>query len=435
MEINTVTVLGANGTMGKNISAIFASFGSATVYMVCRTQEQAKQAVAEAAMLVRADTIKERLIPAIYDELNSFLPNSDLVFESVAEELEIKNSINKQVIDYLKEDAVFCTGTSGLSINQLANDLPTEVSKRYLGMHFFNPPYNMPLCEIIPNKNTDNSVKNDVILYLKEKLFRTVVEVKDEAAFLGNRIGFFFMNEALLFAKKYQERGGIDYIDTILGGFTGRNMPPIATADYVGLDVHKAIIENIYFNGISFSKESFITPNFLNDLIEQGKLGRKTGEGLYKSSQEENGEKIRQVFDIKTHTYREMKVYDMPFRKEVLHLLETGDYKNAWEVISAANSEEAKIARDFLIRYVIYSLYIAKKITPDLEAVDHVMAMGFNWIPPLAVIDAFGGKQKLLYMANEADLNYLNLDMSFIEDLIRKAPESKYDFRKFLKAR
>jgi 3-hydroxyacyl-CoA dehydrogenase len=69
---------------------------------------------------------------------------------------------------------------------------------------------------------------------------------------MGNRIGFQFINNAMQFAVKYKDKGGIDYIDAILSGFTGRSMPPLVTSDFVGLDVHKAIVDNVFQNRSCF---------------------------------------------------------------------------------------------------------------------------------------------------------------------------------------
>ncbi|RGU93403.1 3-hydroxyacyl-CoA dehydrogenase family protein [Clostridium sp. AF15-17LB] len=435
MNIKTVTVLGANGTMGKNVSAIFASFGDADVYMVCRSKEDAEKAAEQAPGTVRAETIKERLIPATYEELSSILPKSDLVFESAAEDMEVKKRINQMVAPHLNGHTIFCTGTSGLSVNELADVLPQDTSRRYFGMHFYNPPYSMPLCEIIPNRNTDISCQREVEKYLKDKLFRTVVEVKDRAAFLGNRIGFFFINEAFQYAERYKEQGGIDYIDEILGGFTGRNMPPVLTSDFVGLDVHNAIIKNVYENSEDCSKESFSTPDFLKELLSEKRYGRKAGEGAYKTLRNTDGTKEVLVYDIKSGQYREKRKYGLKFRDEVIRYLRNGDYRTAWDIIITDNSIEAGIARDFLVRYVIYSLAVSKEIAPSPHAADHVMAMGFNWVPPMAVIDAFGGKEQLLEIVKTADLNNLSLKLSDIETLIMGIPKSEYDYRKFLKAK
>ena len=95
MNIKTVTVLGANGTMGCNASAIFASFGNAKVYMVCRSVEKAEKAVERAVKTVKCESIKRNLIPVDYSRLERCVRESDLIFESVSENLEIKKGILK----------------------------------------------------------------------------------------------------------------------------------------------------------------------------------------------------------------------------------------------------------------------------------------------------------------------------------------------------
>lgn len=434
MKINTVTILGANGTMGKNIAAIFASFGNCEVYMMCRSMEQAEIARCAAAKTVRADSILKRLVPVTYDEIPDVIPKSDLIFESVAERLDVKNNINRKVSKYIKSNSVLCTGTSGLSVDRLAQELPAEVATKYLGVHFFNPPYNMVLCEVIPTQYTDKNCVERIKKYLKEVLYRTVVTVKDEAGFLGNRIGFFFINEAFLYAERYKANGGIDYIDEILGGFTGRNMPPIVTADFVGLDVHKAIIENVFENGGHFSRQSFATPLFLKELVESGKLGRKVGQGAYKTVIDENGKKYKYIYDIQSGEYRQKGKYNFSFKREMIESLASGNYKEAIEVLRQGKSDETRIVRDFLVRYTIYAIYMAKSVCEKISYADDVMATGFGWIPPLAVIDAFGGKAVFSEMIKLADMNYLALDKDQAIDLINEAPKSKYDYRKYLKA-
>ena len=81
MNIRTVTVLGANGSMGRNVSAIFASFGNAKVYMMCRDMQRAEKARQDAAKTVRAGVIAENLIPVTYDSLKEVVAESDLIFE------------------------------------------------------------------------------------------------------------------------------------------------------------------------------------------------------------------------------------------------------------------------------------------------------------------------------------------------------------------
>ena len=151
-KIKTVTVVGANGTMGANVSAIFASFGNAKVYMVSRDMDKSRKAVAKAVKSVRAQSIAANLIPADYSMLSACVAESDLVFESTAENPEIKKDITKRIAGALGENTIVCPGTSVLSVTMLAECLPEAIRGNYLGMHFFNPPYNMPLCERIPTK-------------------------------------------------------------------------------------------------------------------------------------------------------------------------------------------------------------------------------------------------------------------------------------------
>ena len=298
-DIKTVTIVGGNGVLGKKIAGIFASFGGCKVYIVSRTIEKSESAIEAAALSVKAYSIKNHIFAKTYDDLEKCFQESDLVFESVTEDYVIKNEIHQLINKSIDHECIIATGTSGLSINELSKNYSDINKKKFLGMHFFNPPYNMTLCELIPSRYNESDYINDIKNYLERQLYRDVIIAKDEPGFVANRIGFFFLNEALIYAEKYKSNGGIDYIDSILGKYTGRNMPPIATSDYVGLDVHGAIVNNIYDNTEDDYKNSFILPEYVNELIANNKLGVKVGEGLYKKT--DNG---LFVYDIETNEYR-----------------------------------------------------------------------------------------------------------------------------------
>lgn len=438
MEIKTVTILGANGTMGRNIAAIFASFGGADVYLVSRTMEKSIQAKERAYTSVRAESVKEKMIPADYTALEECICKSDLIFEACAEEWDIKVELHKKIAEVLAEKCsvpkIICTGTSGLSITGLAEIYSEEHRKYFIGMHFFNPPYNMTLCELTPTKYTDRAIFTEIFHYGKTVLFRTMVEVKDSPAFLGNRIGFQFINDALQMAEKFKDSGGIDYIDAILGPFTGRAMPPLVTADFVGLDVHKAIVDNLYSNTADWAHDTFLLPKFADNLISEGKLGRKSGGGLYKTVLHDSGVKIRQVYDIEHQYYREIMPYRFPFVEEMVQSLRIGDYDHAFRTLEENHSQEAKICCKLLLKYVLYSLTAAKEVGYDIHSADDVMAAGFNWCPPLAMVDAFGGAEKIIKLCSKRmDETILKeIDLFALRDLIEP---SKYDYRRFIKAK
>lgn len=237
MNIQTVTVIGATGTMGANIAGIFASFGNAKVYCVGRNIDKVKKTIPRIIKSVKADSISQNLIPADFSMLQECVEKSDLVYESCKEDIGVKKEIAQIVGNTLRPHAISGTGSSGLSINEIAACYPEELRGNFFGIHMFNPPYTLPLCEVTPSIYSDKVLQAELKEYLSKILRRTVVEVKDSPAFLGNRIGFQFINEALQFAERYKDNGGIDYIDSILGSFTGRTMAPINTSDFVGLDV------------------------------------------------------------------------------------------------------------------------------------------------------------------------------------------------------
>ncbi len=434
MKVKKVTVLGANGTMGCNVSGIFASFGDAQVYMVSRSLEKSEEAAIKAAKSVKANSIIKNFVPVDYSKLASCVKNSDLIFESVSEDIDIKIEITHEVAQYIGIDTVFCSGTSGLSITTLAEVLPEKLRKNYIGIHMYNPPYSMTLCELIPTKYTDAKMFEDVKKYMTNKLYRTVVVVKDSPAFLGNRIGFQFINEVLQYSEKFKYSGGIDYIDSILGQFTGRSMPPLVTSDFVGLDIHKAIVDNIYQNTSDYARDTFIMPEFAINLVNKGKYGKKAGEGLYKVEVCDSGFKHYMVYDIFSNSYRNKMNFSFPFAESMIASFAIGDYETAFETLINNRSIEAEMCLEFLLKYVIYSLNATNLVGYDINAADDVMATGFKWCPPLAVIKALIGVENFKNLAKER----LNKDIIFkidLDSLLSNVKCSKYDYRSYFKAK
>ncbi len=440
LNVKTVTVIGANGTMGRNIAAIFASFGNAKVYMVSRDLKKSEKAKDKAFRSVRAESITANLIPADYSMLEECVKESDIVFESTAENWETKNSVTDLVAaaaeKYSEEckDTLFCTGTSGLSITKLSERFSEKFRKNYMGMHFFNPPYSLTLCELTPTKYSDRELFEAAKDYCANILFRTVIEVKDSPAFLGNRIGFQFINKAMRYADIYQDNGGIDYIDAILGAFTGRSMAPIVTANFVGLDVHKAIVDNIYENTDDFAHEDFILSDYAQKLIDDGMLGRKAGGGLYKTEVVASGVKLHLVYDISTGNYRKTMKYTFPFKEKMIALIQEADYDDAFHILKTNKSQEAKICRDFLINYVLYSLRATELVGYDIHAADDAIASGFSWCPPLAMIEAFGGVDEFRALC-KANLTPEEIEKIDVDHLLSRVEPSKYDYRRFVRAK
>ena len=380
--------------------------------MVSRDIEKSRKAALKAGKTVKADSIYSHLVPADYSMLADCVKQSDLVFESAAENLELKISLHTQIGQSLKKGAIACTGSSGLSITRLAECYPEEVRSQFFGVHMFNPPYQLTLCELTASPYSDMPLYAELKDYLTNQLYRTVAESKDLPAFLGNRIGFYFINEALIYAERYQDNGGIDYIDAILGPFTGRTMPPITTADFVGLDVHKAIVDNIYENTNDYVHEKFVLPVFVQKLIDKGYLGRKRGQGLYKLIKGDNDYKRMMVWDIREGGFRDVIKYTFPFALKMKDYLQVGDYDKAILELINNHSQEADICLRFLLRYVVYSL----------------------WCPPFAMMEAFTRVCDLGALMKER-LKPEILGNVDIDHIIAEQIKSKYDYRIYFKAK
>lgn len=376
MIINSITVIGANGTIGSQVAGLLAAFCNAKVFLVCRTYEKSAQAIEKAMKSVRADSIKSFLIPKTYDELGDCIQSSDWVFESVVEDMKTKLDVNKVIAKYRKPGTIVSTGTSGLSVEVLAAAFDEEGKALYFGTHFFNPPYSLPLLEFVTTDCNNKAVSKELVEYLQTVVRRKVICVKDKAGFLGNRIGFLFMNKVAQYAETYKDRGGIDYIDSILGCFTGRAMPPLETIDFVGLDVHKAIVDHLHECEPAFYSTEQVVPSYILNLIQEGRVGRKVGAGLFNKDR---------VYDITSGTYRQRKDYSFTFAEKMIEFIGDGLYQKAFHVLASDSSEEAEICRFFLNEYVTLSQSSVGIVAQSMNDADIAMCFGFNWAPPSTI--------------------------------------------------
>ena len=402
-NIRKVTILGANGNVGAQCAGIIAGFGEAVVYMLARNIDKAELGIEKAMNSIRSDSIREQLIPGTYDQdMKRAVQDSDWVLELVAEDYEIKCSLLSIVDTYLKPGTIVSSGTSGLSISMLSNALKPEVRPFFFGTHFFNPPYKLLLCEFIKTSQSDPLVSEMFSAYLKNKLRRQVVSVSDSPAFAGNRIGFLILNLAAQLAEQHKDRGGIPFVDEILGGFTGRALPPLKTIDLVGLDIHKAIVDNIYANTDNKERDMFRLPDYMQHLINLGRNGRKTQQGLYEYLPGSKGE--RRCYDIVTGQYITVSKVKIEFTQRANELIAVSDYRGALNVVLKEKSVEGRICRYIIAQYISYSFSLVGSVVPDKESIDKVMGFGFNWTPPSAWIDLFGGEREIIQFFEEAEV-------------------------------
>ncbi len=214
--------------------------------------------------------------------------NSELIIEAVSENLELKESIFKELDLKCPNNTILASNTSSISITKLAEK--TQRKDKIIGMHFMNPVPIMKLVEIINSKYTSKET-TDLIINLSKKLEKTPLTVNDFPGFISNRILMPMINEAI--ESLDQGVANVKNIDGIMKLGMGHPMGPLQLADLIGLDVCKSILE-VMLNGLKNPKYK---PNkLLLELVNDGKLGVKSGEGFYDYSNSKKAEFVSKRF-------------------------------------------------------------------------------------------------------------------------------------------
>jgi len=383
--IDRVVVLGANGAMGAQSAALFARAGAE---VACASRTVEKSAAAIARLVAKEPELEPRLRAISYDELPAALADCDWVFEALGEDATLKRAFFAIIDRHRAPNCIVSTVTSGLSIAALAESCSASFQQHFIGTHFFNPPAKLLACERIASAAARPEFVAFVDAYLRERLQRVVIPARDVPAFAGNRIGFQFLNQAAQAAEAH----GVLAVDTLLGGYTGRALPPLATIDLVGLDVHRAIVDNVFDNAVHDCRECFQVPEFVQAMIGRGQLGKKAPQagGFY--GPRANG--ARPVWNVRlaAHETPEAPRYD--FVDAATAALRSGDAAAAIRGVFAATEAPARFVQHALANYLHYAFSRVGDVTDaadGIHGIDAVMAHGFCWAPPGAFVDLLGG--------------------------------------------
>ncbi len=279
-DIKNVTVIGA-GDMGHGIAELCALNGY-NVYLKDIDQkylDKAMNRIRESLTILarkgklkddNVETIIGRIIPTL--GYKQALENCQLVIEAVPEIMSLKKSVFKEMDSNLPKSAIIATNTSNMSITELASQ--TKRSSQVVGMHFFNPVILMKAIEIIKGNNTSNDTMKftEDFAYSLHKL--PIPVLKDVPGFIVNRVqapSSVLLNKII--EKKIATSNQIDANFRKIG----QPMGPFELMDYVGLDIYK--------HGADYFAQKidpeFSSPKWVNELINEGKLGKKTNHGIY----------------------------------------------------------------------------------------------------------------------------------------------------------
>jgi len=392
IDIKDVVILGANGTMGAGSGEVFAA-GCCDVVFLARSAEKAHEGLVTAQNLAKSQRIADRISVGTYSEdLEGAVAKADLIFEALAEDIELKHEFFSRVDRCRRPNSIVATVSSGLSIAEMAGGRSDSFRRNFLGIHLYNPPNVIVGTEVIPHAGTDPSLVPEIVRMLETRFGRVAIVTADTPAFAGNRVGFKFLNEAAILAGEF----GVAFIDYLLGPHTGRAMPPLATVDLVGWDVHKAIVDNVYAHTGDEAHAAFAIPAYMQPLLDHGHLGNKTPErgGFYRRVRE-GKQTFNLVLDPATGAYKDLReapVRPLAFVEEMKRLNRIGRYQAAFRVFAEASEDEADLARRVVLGYVSYGLNRVgeNEVVRSARDIDRIMGFGFNWAPPTALVDMIG---------------------------------------------
>jgi 3-hydroxybutyryl-CoA dehydrogenase len=280
MNLGRIGVIGA-GTMGNGIAQVCAVAGLQVV-MVDISDEAVQRGVKTLAGSLDRLVKKEKLTAEQKDAAMArvqgstdytALKGAQIVIEAATENPDLKLRILRQVEGIVGAEAVIASNTSSISITQLAAVL--DKPERCIGMHFFNPVPLMGLLEVIRGLQSSDATHALAVAFA-QAVGKTPVTVKNSPGFVVNRILCPMINEAIFVLQE-----GLATAEDIDAGMKlGCNHPigPLALADLIGLDTLLSIME-VFHEG--FGDPKYRPAPLLREMVQAGRLGRKTGHGFY----------------------------------------------------------------------------------------------------------------------------------------------------------
>ena len=284
MKISKIAVIGA-GTMGKGIAQWFCQ-QNVQVHLVDIDQDFLKKSIQSLKdswdkleqkgkfTNKEVKSFKENIVSKNLDNLDQ---DYQLVIEAVVEDFDVKKNLFEKLDKHLNKDAILASNTSSFPIASMAKHLSEERKVNFLGLHFFNPATIMKLVEIIKGPWTKPEHMNELYAWFDQR-GKKPAKCNDSPGFIVNRVARNFYGEALRIVKTH-DQDKIKEVDDILKKVGGFRMGPFELMDLIGVDIN-------YNVSVSVWKSYFYEPRFAphtlqKQMVDSGRLGRKTKEGFY----------------------------------------------------------------------------------------------------------------------------------------------------------
>lgn len=436
-RINKIAVLGS-GVMGSRIACHFANANVPVILLDIAP----KDSVSSDSSLIRNKIVNDALQQTLksnpsavfnkakakliqtgnFDDDLSKIADCDWIIEVVVENLDIKKHLFERVEKFRKAGTIISSNTSGIPINLMLDGRSDDFKKNFCGTHFFNPPRYLPLLEIIPTKDTDQSVVDFLMHYGDLYLGKTTVLCKDTPAFIANRIGVYSI--MTLFHLVKEMNLSIDEVDRYTGTIVGRpKSATFRTTDVVGLDtlikVAKGLQDNLPNDE---SKSSFQIPDFILKMESNNWLGDKTKQGFYKKTKNEKGEKEILSLNLDTLEYQAKT----KFKSSTLEALKSvDDLKERLRILAKAKDTAGVFFRKTMYNLFAYCSNRIPEISDELYRIDDAMRAGFGWeLGPFQTWDVLGVKETVEAMKSEG----LKV-AAWVEEMIAESKTSFYQLQ------
>jgi 3-hydroxyacyl-CoA dehydrogenase len=419
--IKKVAVLGS-GVMGSRIACHFAGAGI-QVILLDMDNKLAVDSLAAAVKSNPSPVYSKNALKLI--STGSFNDNMkdvaacDWIIEVVVERLDIKQKIFDDVEKHRKAGTLVTSNTSGIPIHMMAEGRSDDFKKHFCGTHFFNPPRYLRLLEIIPTQYTDPSVIDFLMHFGDLHLGKTTVLCKDTPAFIANRIGVYGIMSIFGLLDKLGLT--IDEADSLTGPIIGRpKSATFRTADVVGIDTLVKVAKGVYENCLDDeARNTFIIPSWLQQMVDDKKLGDKSGEGFYKKTKGPKGEKEILTLNLATQQYE-------PKKKSKFATIEQAkpvdDLKSRLKILMQGQDKAGEFYRLFHYGLFSYISHRIPEISDHLYQVDDAMKAGFGWeISAFESWDTLGVEQTTKNM-KEAAFSVA----AWVDEMLQKGIRSFY---------
>ncbi len=423
-SIRQATVIGA-GTMGAGIAAHLANAG-VSVYLLDITPTELTQKEKSRGLDLNHPMVRNRLASeglgrvkaspttgfytqnlsdrvAIGNLEDNFewIGVSDWVIEAVVEDLGVKQALMKRIDEIRQPGSIITTNTSGLPITEIAKGTSGDFTRHFLGTHFFNPPRNMKLLEVIPGLKTDPRVLEFVIRFCEEALGKGVVVCKDTPNFIANRIAAIQRS----FDMEYVLTAGytVEETDAVLGPIIGRHKTALfRLGDLVGIDVSTKVGQNLHeliphdeYRELLVGERSV---DLRKKMIDADMLGRKTGGGFYKRVKTLEGMQFWGL-DCESLEYREQLTPQIPRLDQAFQIQ---DLTERIRFLISKDDRLGQLVWASLRNALLYAAYTIPEITESLLSVDRAMRWGYSWeLGPFELWDALGVEELVQRMELE----------------------------------